>query len=68
MPIVELTIFKGRSDETKLIAMQSITDAVITSLKVPIGDVRVIIREIPRKHMTIGGALKPQRKTTEAPR
>lgn len=68
MPIVEVTIFEGRSDEAKLTAMQSITDAVVTSLKVPTGDVRVIIREIPRKHMTIGGALKPERNLADAPR
>lgn len=62
MPIVEVTIFEGRSDETKLSAMRSITEAVVTSLRVPVGDVRVIIREIPRTHMTIGGALKPERR------
>ena len=62
MPIVEVTIFEGRSDETKLSAMQSITEAVVTSLRVPVGDVRVIIRESPRTHMTIGGALKPERR------
>jgi 4-oxalocrotonate tautomerase len=63
MPIVEVTIFEGRSDDAKLDAMKAITGAVVGSLNVPAGDVRVIIREIPRHHMTIGGALKPERPT-----
>lgn len=67
MPIVELTIFEGRSDATKLAAMQAITDAVVESLGAPLADVRVIIREIPREHMTVGGQLKPGRAAVPEP-
>jgi 4-oxalocrotonate tautomerase len=67
MPIVEITIFEGRSDETKLRAMRAITDAVVDSLDAPRGDVRVIIREIPRSHMTVGGELKLQRRPAAEP-
>jgi len=58
MPIVEITLVEGRSQEQKRALMKEVTDAVVSSVGAPIEAVRVIIREIPPEHFAVGGIPK----------
>lgn len=55
MPIVEIRILEGRSDEDKMALIQNVTLAVGESLNVPVERVRVLIHELPHKHWAVGG-------------
>ena len=58
MPIVEITMVEGRSAAQKKALMRSVTDAIVGSLSVPVGNVRIILREIPTTHFAVGGETK----------
>lgn len=66
MPIVDVTIFKGRTPEAKKNMMKAVTEAIVETLGAPRQDVRVIIREIERENFTVGGEPKPTRAAVEA--
>lgn len=55
MPIVELTLVEGRSNQKKTAVVKSITEAIVTALEVPPETVRIIIREIPGEHFAVAG-------------
>ncbi len=48
MPIVEVTMFKGRTDEQKAELIKGISRTVAEVLKIPVEEVYVIIREISK--------------------
>lgn len=48
MPIVEITMFKGRTDEQKSELIKGLSRAIAEVLKIPIEEVYVIIREVSR--------------------
>jgi len=58
MPIVEITLVEGRSQEQKRALMKEVTDAVVSSVGAPIQSVRVILRETPPEHFAVGGVPK----------
>lgn len=58
MPIVEITMVEGRTPDQKKALLRSVTDAIVGSLGVPQGNVRVILREIPTAHFAVGGEVK----------
>lgn len=58
MPIIDITIFRGRTSETKQTMMRAVTNAVVDTLGSKPEDVRVIVREIERDSLTIGGEFK----------
>lgn len=64
MPIIEITLFRGRSAETKQTMMRAVTNAVVDTLGAAPGDVRVILREIEHDGLTIGGEYKRNRSAT----
>ncbi|EXJ12014.1 MULTISPECIES: 4-oxalocrotonate tautomerase family protein [Nitrincola] len=55
MPIAQLYIMEGRSDEQKERLIASITESIASSLDTPIDAVRVIITEMPKQHFGIAG-------------
>ena len=55
MPIVQVNMIEGRSDEQKEAVIAEITEALYRAIEAPKESVRVIIYEIPKQHFGIGG-------------
>ncbi len=60
MPIIEVTLLEGRSQETKQRLIDALTDAAIDAVGAPRENVRVMIWEIPAHNFAVGGVVKPQ--------
>lgn len=58
MPIVEITLFEGRDPQQKVALMQKVTEAIVETIGVKPEGVRVILREIPPEHFSVGGVPK----------
>lgn len=55
MPIVQVFLIEGRSDEVKKTLIEKITTAMVDSGCGPPEAVRVLIQELPSKQWGIGG-------------
>jgi len=55
MPIVMVYMLEGRTEEQKKVMMEKVTKAIEESLGVAPERVRVIIVDVPKKHLAIGG-------------
>jgi 4-oxalocrotonate tautomerase len=55
MPIAQINIVEGRTDEQKERLIHEVTDAIVRSLDAPVESVRVILNEMPKQHFGIGG-------------
>ena len=58
MPIVEITLIEGRSTEAKAQLMQKVADAIHEAIEAPKETIRIIIRETPPQHWSVGGVPK----------
>ena len=55
MPIAQLYIIEGRSDEQKETLIREVTEAMSRSLDAPVERIRVMITEMPKQHFVIAG-------------
>ncbi len=55
MPIIQIHIMEGRSDEQKERLIDEVTQAVSRSLDAPEANVRILIDEMPKQNFGIGG-------------
>ncbi|AOY89159.1 2-hydroxymuconate tautomerase [Marinobacter salinus] len=55
MPIAQLYIIEGRSDEQKETLIREVTEAMSRSLDAPMERIRVMITEMPAQHFGIAG-------------
>ncbi len=55
MPIAQINIVEGRTDEQKERLIHEVTDAIVRSLGAPVESVRIILNEMPRQHFGIAG-------------
>lgn len=55
MPIAQINILEGRTDEQKERLIEEVTEAIVRSLDAPLESVRVIINEMPKQHFGIAG-------------
>jgi 4-oxalocrotonate tautomerase len=55
MPIAQIHILEGRTDEQKEALIREVSDAIVRALGAPLPSVRVIISEMPKAHFGIGG-------------
>lgn len=55
MPIAQINIIEGRSDEQKEKLITKVTQAIHEAIDAPEANVRVIINEMPKQHFGIGG-------------
>ena len=55
MPIAQLYILEGRTDEQKERLIREVSEAKSRSIDSPIERVRVIITEMPKSHFGIAG-------------
>jgi 4-oxalocrotonate tautomerase len=58
MPIIQVQVIEGRTDEQLSKLMESLTNAAAESLDVKKEQVRVLIQEVPNKHWGVGGKPK----------
>ncbi len=61
MPLVEISLWPGRSDDVKERMIAEVTDAVVRSCGAPPESVTVILREVPKTNWARAG--KPFSKT-----
>lgn len=55
MPIAQIHIVEGRTDEQKETLIREVSEAISRSLDAPLATVRVIITEMPKTQFGIGG-------------
>jgi 4-oxalocrotonate tautomerase len=55
MPIVQISMIQGRTPEKKEQLIKKVTEAIIEVLKVPADRVRIILNEVPKENIGIGG-------------
>lgn len=55
MPIVQVNMMEGRSDEQKEAVIREVTEALVRAVGAPRESVRVLINEMPKQHFGIGG-------------
>jgi 4-oxalocrotonate tautomerase len=58
MPIVEVKMLEGRSDDQKRKLVKEITEVICRTIDSTPEKVRVFINEMPKKHYAIGGVLE----------
>jgi 4-oxalocrotonate tautomerase len=55
MPIIQINIMEGRSDEQKERLIAEVTDACVRALDAPKPSVRIMINEMPKQNFGIAG-------------
>jgi len=55
MPIIQVNLMEGRSDELKEALIAALTEATVQSIGAPRESVRVLLNEMPKSHWGIGG-------------
>ncbi len=55
MPIVQVNMMAGRTDQQKESMIRKVTDAVMDAVSAPEQNVTVLINEIPKSEFGIGG-------------
>jgi 4-oxalocrotonate tautomerase len=62
MPLIEIHLLEGRSDEQKKALLTAVTQAVQDSIGAPLESIRVWIQEMPPKDFMAAGVLAADRK------
>jgi 4-oxalocrotonate tautomerase len=62
MPLVEIRLLEGRTDQQKRALLDAVTEAVRDSLGVPLTSIRVWILELSPKEFMVAGELYTDRK------
>jgi 4-oxalocrotonate tautomerase len=60
MPLIEVTLIEGRSDELKTKLISELTAAAHRAIGAPKPSIRVILREVPASHWGVGGISKAE--------
>lgn len=55
MPIAQINMMEGRTDEQKEALIEEVTAAIVRALDAPQESVRVMINEMPKQHFGIAG-------------
>lgn len=56
MPIAQINMMEGRTDEQKEALIEEVTAAIVRALDAPQESVRVMINEMPKQHFGIAGS------------
>ncbi len=62
MPLVEVHLLEGRTDEQKRALLEAVTNAVHTSIGAPLDSIRVWVQEFSRQEYMAGGVLAADKK------
>jgi 4-oxalocrotonate tautomerase len=60
MPIIQVQILEGRSDEQIKAFISSLTESTVKTLGVKAEQVRVIVSDVPKKRWGVGGITKDE--------
>ncbi|WP_454751826.1 2-hydroxymuconate tautomerase [Cupriavidus necator] len=55
MPIMQVFLIEGRTEEQKARLIRALTDAAVEAVGAPVETVRVLITEVPKTQFGIGG-------------
>tara|TARA_Y100000782_G_C10148950_1_gene250636 strand:- start:462 stop:653 length:192 start_codon:yes stop_codon:yes gene_type:complete len=55
MPIIQVNMMEGRTDEQKETLISELTQACVNALDAPQQSVRIMINELPKQHFGIAG-------------
>lgn len=55
MPIANIQILEGRTDEQKALLIRKVTEAIAESLGSPPEAIRVLVQDVPKSQWGIGG-------------
>ncbi len=55
MPIINISILEGRSEEKITDLIRNVTATVSETLDAPEGNIRVIVTEVPKARWAVGG-------------
>lgn len=55
MPLVQIQILEGRSEEQIDKLMKDVTDTISNSINAPKENIRVVVSEMPKTHYSIAG-------------
>lgn len=58
MPIIQIQILEGRTDENIKNLIANVTETTVNTLDVNPEQVRVIVNTVPRKYWGVGGTTK----------
>ncbi|MDQ0190278.1 2-hydroxymuconate tautomerase [Alicyclobacillus cycloheptanicus] len=61
MPLVQVHILEGRSDEMRKRLITEVTAAVSRALDAPEESIRVLLYELPKQHWAVGGKSMAER-------
>ncbi|ACO77120.1 4-oxalocrotonate tautomerase [Azotobacter vinelandii CA] len=61
MPIMQIHLIEGRSEEQKARLIEGLTRAAVDALDAPVESIRVIISEVPNTDFGIAGQTAKQR-------
>jgi 4-oxalocrotonate tautomerase len=64
MPLIEIHLLEGRTDEQKKALLTAVTAAVHDSIGAPLDSIRVWVQEFSPKEYMIAGVLAAERKKT----
>jgi len=63
MPLVEIHLLEGRTDEQKEKLLSAVTNAIHESIGAPLPSIRIWIQEFSPKEYMVAGELYAKRKT-----
>ena len=55
MPIVQISMIIGRTPEKKEQLIKKVTEAIVEALQIPADKVRIILNEVPKENIGVGG-------------
>ncbi len=61
MPIVQIDLLEGRTLEQKRALAKKVTEAIVETAACPADAVKIILREMPKEHLSEGGVLRCDR-------
>jgi 4-oxalocrotonate tautomerase len=62
MPLVEVTLVEGRTDDQLRTLISKLTAAVVDAVGAPKDNVRVVLREVPATHWAAGDVTVAERR------
>ena len=61
MPIINVKMLEGRTEEQKSKLVKALTDAIVETCQAPREGTTVVIEEYPRRHWASGGKLMSEK-------
>ncbi|MCI5837117.1 MAG: tautomerase family protein [Veillonellaceae bacterium] len=58
MPVIQVSLIKGRTAEQKRAFARAVTEATVTHLACPHKDVTIVLHEIEKEDLAHGGVLR----------